>query len=84
VEKLRDQKTQNMNLYDNILEVLAYESFERVRAYAKEIINSFSSGVENKILHVCVSSLIPNFNINIKENRREIAEQAYHEKGYFS
>ena len=58
-------------------------SFNKIRLHAKEIINGYSSGVENKILHACVSSLIPNYNINVKENRREIAEQAYLEKGYF-
>ena len=83
VEKLRNQKTKNMIFYDNILQVISYRSFNKIRLHAKEIINGYSSGVENKILHACVSSLIPNYNINVKENRREIAEQAYLEKGYF-
>jgi alkylation response protein AidB-like acyl-CoA dehydrogenase len=80
VEKLRNQKIENMSFYDNILEVLAYGCFEKVRLYAKEIINGYSSGVENKILHACISSLIPNYNINVKENRREIAEKVYKKK----
>ena len=84
VEKLRSQKTINMSLYDNIIKVLAYDSFEKVRIHAKEIINSYSNGVENKILHACISSFIPNYVINVKDYRRKIAEHATLKNGYFS
>ena len=84
VEKLSSQKTKDMIIYNNILKVLAYESFDRVRTYAKEIINSYSNSVENRVMHACVSSLLPNFSINVKEKRREIAEFAILKNGYFN
>jgi hypothetical protein len=53
-----------------------------VRKSAREVINAYTTGLENKMLKKFLNNLVPDYNINAKENRRAVAKFLIAENGY--
>ena len=73
VEKAKLNNHSKSSLNMKILEVQVYDTCENVKAAGRTIINSYTTGIENKLMKKCLQSMIPDFSINIKEKRRSIA-----------
>ena len=71
VKKLKETSETLIN--NNILEVQAYDCFEKVKATGRAIINSYTTGLENRILKKLLINLVPDYTINVKDKRRAIA-----------
>ncbi len=65
-----------------IVKVIAYEVFNKTEIAAKEIINSSFDGWKNKLLKRLITLFLPNYNLNVKAYRREIAKYALEKNGY--
>jgi hypothetical protein len=65
------------------LQVYIYESLDICRKAAKDALQSFDSGSEKKWLKRAVNLLLPEYDINVKEYRRDIANYIY-EKGEYT
>lgn len=81
-EKIKDTKIRNHEIYDVIVQVQAYEAFNKVSRAAEELVNAYATGIENKFLKKAIHRFIPDYNINCKEKRRSIAKHAYENMGY--
>ena len=73
VEKAKLNNIDKHPLYMKILQVQIYDACEKVKIAGRTIINSYSTGIENKLMKKCLESMVPDFSINIKEIRRSIA-----------
>ena len=82
VEKAKLNNSSKSLLYMKILEVQVYDTCEKVKAIGTLIINSYTTGIENKLMKNCIKSLVPDFSINIKEKRRLIAMHLIENNGY--
>lgn len=82
VEKAKLNNHSKSSLYMKILEVQVYDTCENVKAAGRTIINSYTTGIENKLMKKCLQSMVPDFSINIKENRRSIAMHLIENNGY--
>ena len=79
------QKLNNLDkhpLYMKILQVQIYDACEKIKIAGRTIINSYSTGIENKLMKKCLVSMVPDFSINIKEIRRSIAMHLIENNGY--
>ena len=81
-EKAKENKNDKAEIFAKITEVQAYDSFESVRKSAREVINAYTTGLENKMMKKFLNNLVPDYNINAKENRREIAMHLIAENDY--
>lgn len=81
-EKAKANKHDKAEIYAKITEVQAYDAFENVRKLAREVINAYTTGLENKMMKKFLNNLVPDYNINAKENRREIAKHLITENDY--
>jgi alkylation response protein AidB-like acyl-CoA dehydrogenase len=82
VEKAKENKNDKAEIFAKIIEVQAYDAFESVRKSAREVINAYTTGLENKMMKKFLNNLVPDYNINAKENRREIAMHLIAENDY--
>ena len=82
VDKAKANKCDKIDIFTKILEVHAYEAFEKVRTSAKEVINAYTSGFENKMMKKFLNYLVTDYTLNIKENRRDIAKHLITKNGY--
>lgn len=73
VEKAKLKNSEKISVFNNILEVQAYDCFEKVKATGRAIINSYTTGLENRILKKLLINLVPDYAINVKDKRRAIA-----------
>ena len=73
VEKAKIKNSEKISVFTNILEVQAYDCFEKVKATGRAIINSYTTGLENRILKKLLTNLVPDYAINVKDKRRAIA-----------
>lgn len=73
VEKAKLKNSEKISVFTNILEVQAYDCFEKVKATGRAIINSYTTGLENRILKKLLTNLVPDYAINVKDKRRAIA-----------
>ena len=81
-EKAKENKNDKAEIFAKITEVQAYDAFESVRKSAREVINAYTTGLENKMMKKFLNNLVPDYNINAKENRREIAKHLIAENDY--
>jgi len=81
-EKAKENKNDKAEIFAKITEVQAYDAFESVRKSAREVINAYTTGLENKMMKKFLNNLVPDYNINAKENRREIAMHLIAENDY--
>ena len=81
-EKARIDKNEKAGLFLTMAEVQAYDAYDKIRVAAREVINAYSSGLENKMMKKFVKNLVPDYSINAKEKRREIAAYLTAENGY--
>jgi hypothetical protein len=81
-EKAKENKSDKAEIFVKITEVQAYDAFEKVRKSAREVINAYTTGLENKMLKKFLNNLVPDYNINAKENRRAVAKFLIAENGY--
>ena len=81
-EKAKEDKNDKAEIFAKIAEVQAYDAFESVRKSAREVINAYTTGLENKMMKKFLNNLVPDYNINAKENRREIAMHLIAENDY--
>jgi hypothetical protein len=81
-EKAKENKNDKAKIFVKITEVQAYDAFESVRKSAREVINAYTTGLENKMMKKFLNNLVPDYNINAKENRREIAMHLIAENDY--
>jgi len=81
-QKAKANKHAKAELFGKIAEVQAFDAFEKVHTAAKEVINAYTSGLENKMMKKFINSLVPDYSINAKEYRREVAMSLITENGY--
>jgi len=81
-EKAKEDNNDKAKIFAKITEVQAYDAFEKVRKSAREVINAYTTGLENKMMKKFLNNLVPDYNINAKENRREIAKHLIAENDY--
>jgi alkylation response protein AidB-like acyl-CoA dehydrogenase len=81
-EKAKEDNNDKAKIFAKITEVQAYDAFEKVRKSAREVINAYTTGPENKMMKKFLNNLVPDYNINAKENRREIAKHLIAENDY--
>ena len=81
-EKARIDKNEKAGLFLTMAEVQSYDAYDKIRVAAREVINAYSSGLENKMMKKFVKNLVPDYSINAKEKRREIAAYLTAENGY--
>ena len=65
-----------------ILEVQVYDASEKVKTAGRTIINSYATGIENKLMKKFLENMVPDFSIDIKEKRRSIAMHLIDNNGY--
>ena len=82
-EKAKENKNDKAEIFAKITNIQAYDAFENVRKSAREVINAYTTGLENKIMKKFLNNLVPDYNINAKENRREIAKHFNSRKRLF-
>jgi len=82
VEKAKANKSDKIDLFTKILEVQAYDAFEKVRTSAREVINAYTSGLENKMMKKLLNNLVTDYSLNVKERRRDIAKHLIAGNGY--
>lgn len=82
-EKMKDrQSAAQTDIYQNIVQVQTYEASNKVSQAAREVVDAYASGLENKFLKKSIRCLVPDYSINCKEKRRSIAKYAYEQMGY--
>lgn len=69
-------------IHEAIVKVLAYEVSNSIEIAAKEVINTSFKGWKNKLLKRVVTLFLPDYRLNVKAYRREIAKYALERKGY--
>ncbi|MFH1161480.1 MAG: acyl-CoA dehydrogenase family protein [bacterium] len=69
-------------IYRNILDVLVYDSSDRIRKAGLDAIHSFASGEQAERLITAVNSLTEMSGVNVKEARRRIAARLIEENEY--
>lgn len=77
VQKLKDsgkEDTALMMCKYRMLQLHLYESLDKVRKAGKDAIMSFSDGMEQTLMLQILNRLTPNYQINPKELRRQIAD----------
>lgn len=79
-KKLVEQN--DIEVMKKILYLFLYESSQQIRKFGTDAINSFSSGIENKVLLHILRSFLPDLKINPKEHRRAIAQWAFQKNKY--
>ena len=82
VEKAKSYNIDKHSLYMKILEVQVYDACENVKMAGRTIINSYATGIENKLMKKFLESMVPDFSIDIKEKRRSIAMHLIDNNGY--
>jgi hypothetical protein len=82
VDKAKANKSDKIDIFTKILEVQAYDAFEKVRTSAREVINAYTSGLENKMMKKFLNNLVTDYTLNVKENRRDIAKHLIAGNGY--
>jgi uncharacterized protein YwlG (UPF0340 family) len=82
VEKAKINNIDKYSLYMKILEVQVYDACENVKTAGRTIINSYATGIENKLMKKFLESMVPDFSIDIKEKRRSIAMHLIDNNGY--
>lgn len=81
-KKAKENENDMAEIFDKITKIKAYDTFESVRKSAKEVINAYTQGLENKMMKKFLNNLVSDYNINTKEIRREIAKHLITENDY--
>ncbi|MFQ3268382.1 MAG: alkylation response protein AidB-like acyl-CoA dehydrogenase [Flavobacteriales bacterium] len=81
-EKAKATKHAKADLFAKIAEVQAFDASEKVHTAAKEVINAYTTGLENKMMKKFLKNLVPDNTLNTKEYRREIAKSLIADNGY--
>ncbi len=85
VQKLKTNKmvdADEIAVMEKIVKVYLYEALDMVRTAGNEIIDAYTSGMNQKTMRYLLSLLTKRYDINAKDLRRDIAEHAYLKKGY--
>lgn len=81
-EKSKVQMAEKAELFQRIVEVQLYDASEKINKAAREVINAYTSGIENKLMKKFVRNLVPDYKLNAKKNRRAIAKHLIAENNY--
>jgi len=83
VQKIENiKKTQNLEIYKEILDVNVYDASEKVRKNAYDAIYSYASAEETPALIKAIEALARVEGINVKESRRKIANKLITDNSY--
>lgn len=83
VQKIENiKKTQNLEIYKEILNVNVYDASEKVRKNAYDAIYSYASAEETPALIKAIEALTRVEGINVKESRRKIADKLITDNAY--
>ena len=77
-----DRHLLNLSVQEKIAQLYLYKSLNKVQNEANEAINSFSSGLEKRILTYLIRKLLPPYVQNPKNLSREITDYALLQKKY--
>lgn len=81
-KKAKENENDMAEIFAKITKIKAYDTFESVRKSAKEVINAYTKGLENKMMKKFLNNLVSDYNINTKEIRRDIAKHLITENDY--
>lgn len=82
-EKVEGIQGKEASKYHEIMsKVYLYEAVDKINSAGKEAISSFTSGDEQKVMHMGLKRFTKTSAINTKDLRREVADQMI-EKGYY-
>ena len=81
-KKAKENENDMAEIFAKITKIKAYDTFESVRKSAKEVINAYTKGLENKMMKKILNNLVSDYNINTKEIRRDIAKHLITENDY--
>ena len=74
---------EKVKMMETCCQLYAYEASQRVRRIGREMIDSYTNGMERKLLRYCLRKLTHINSVNPKALRREIAADAFEKGGYF-
>ncbi|MEZ4916457.1 MAG: acyl-CoA dehydrogenase family protein [Chitinophagales bacterium] len=83
--KLKENKLvsqDKIEAIESMLKVYLYDALEIVRKAGNEIIDAYATGFSKSTNRYLLGLLTKRYNINVKDERRKVAEFAYKQKGY--
>lgn len=84
-QKLKENKLvsqDKVEAIESMLKVYLYDALEIVRKAGNEIIDAYATGFSKSTNRYLLGLLTKRYNINVKDERRKVAEFAYKQKGY--
>jgi len=73
---------EKLAIQQKMLQVYLYESLERTRKSALDLISAYTTGFERSMLRFLVGRILKSYNINPKQLRRDITGYMVKEGGY--